>query len=59
MRDFLILFKREVKMQFPRPQKGRTDWFGSLVTLLITLAIAVVFIILVRFKDEFVAFFKV
>ena len=47
MRDFLILFKREVKMQFPRPQKGRTDWFGSLVTLLITLSIAVVFIILV------------
>lgn len=48
MREFLILFKHEIKMQFPmKRQKGKIDIVGSLLSLLTTLLVAVVFIWLV------------
>ncbi|MBO5457792.1 MAG: hypothetical protein J6A24_02415 [Clostridia bacterium] len=48
MREFWILFKHEFKMQFPlRPQKGRFDFIGSLLSLLTTVLVAAVFVLLV------------
>ena len=48
MREFLILFKHEIKMQFPtRHQKGKIDIVGSLLSMLTTLLVAVAFIWLV------------
>ena len=48
MDKFLILFKHELKMQFPlRPQKGRKfDFLGSLLSVLMVVLIAAVFVIL-------------
>ena len=48
MREFLILFKHEFKMQFPfRAHKGRFDLIGSLLSLLTTVLVGAVFVILV------------
>ena len=48
MREFLILFKHEMKMQFPlKPQKGKLDIIGTALSLLTTVLVAVVFIMLV------------
>ena len=53
MRDFLILFKHEFKMQFPfRSQKGRVDIIGSFLSLLTTVLVAAVFIMLVSTVAE-------
>lgn len=48
MDKFLILFKHELKMQFPlKPQKGkRFDILGSLLSVLMVVLIAAVFVIL-------------
>lgn len=47
MKEFLVLFKRELKMQFPfRSRKGQHDVLGGLLTGLITLIISGVFIFL-------------
>ena len=48
MDKFLILFKHELKMQFPlKPQKGRkVDILGSLLSVLMVILIAAVFVIL-------------
>ena len=51
MREFLILFKHEMKMQFPLPflskgRKQKPDIIGSLLSLLTTLLVACVFIAL-------------
>ena len=48
MREFLILFKHEMKMLFPmKRQKGKIDILGSLLSMLTTLLVAVAFIWLV------------
>lgn len=48
MREFWILFKHELKMQFPlRSQKGKFDFIGSLLSLLATVLVAAVFVLLV------------
>ena len=48
MREFLILFKHEFKMQFPfRSQKGRFDLIGSFLSLLTTFLVVAVFVMLV------------
>ena len=48
MRNFLILFKHEMKMQFPRKsKKEKLDISGMALSLLATLLVAVVFIVLV------------
>ena len=48
MREFLILFKHEMRMQFPlKRQKGKMDILGSALSILTTLLVAVVFIWLV------------
>ena len=46
MRNFLILFKHELKMQFPiKPQKGRKiDFFGALLSVLMIALISVVLV---------------
>lgn len=48
MDKFLILFKHELKMQFPiKPEKGkRVDILGSLLSVLMVLLISAVFVIL-------------
>ena len=51
MREFLILFKHEMKMQFPlqflsKGRKQKPDIIGSLLSLLTTLLVACVFIAL-------------
>ena len=48
MDKFLILFKHELKMQFPlKPQKGRKfDFLGSLLSVLMVVLISAVFVIL-------------
>ena len=48
MDKFLILFKHELKMQFPlKPQKGKkVDILGSLLSVLMVILIAAVFVIL-------------
>lgn len=48
MKEFLILFKHEMRMQFPlKRQKGRLDILGSALSLLTTLLVAVIFVWLV------------
>ena len=48
MREFWILFKHEMKMQFPmKPQKKKLDIGGTALAFLTTLLVAAVFIILV------------
>lgn len=48
MRQFLVLFKHELKMQFPlKRQKGKPDFLGTALSLLTTLLVAVVFVALV------------
>ena len=48
MDKFLILFKHELKMQFPlKPQKGRKfDFLGSLLSVLMVVLISAVFVVL-------------
>lgn len=48
MDKFLILFKHELRMQFPiKPQKGKKiDFLGSLLSVLMVVLIAAVFVIL-------------
>ena len=48
MSNFLTLFKHELKMQFPlKPQKGRKfDFLGSLLSVLMVVLIAAVFVVL-------------
>lgn len=48
MDNFLILFKHELRMQFPlKPQKGKkVDILGSLLSVLMVILIAAVFVIL-------------
>ena len=48
MNSFLILFKHELKTQFPlKPQKGKKiDVFGTLLSVLMVLLVSAVFIIL-------------
>ena len=48
MKEFLILFKHEMKMQFPlKRQKGKRDFLGALLSLLTTLIVVVAFVVLV------------
>ena len=48
MKEFLILFKHDMRMQFPlKRQKGRLDILGSALSLLTTLLVAVIFVWLV------------
>ncbi len=48
MREFFILFRHEFKLQFPlKPQKGKFDLIGSLLSLLTTVLVAAVFVLLV------------
>ena len=47
MREFWVLFKHEFKMQFNTRQKGKFDFIGSLLSLLTTLLVGVVFVVLV------------
>ena len=48
MREFLILFKHEMKMQFPlKRQKGKIDIVGTALSLFATVLVAVVFVMLV------------
>jgi len=47
MREFWVLFKHEFKMQFHTRQKGSFDLLGSLLSLLTTLLVGVVFVMLV------------
>lgn len=48
MREFLILFKHEFKMQFPfKAQRGRFDLLGSLLSLLTTVLVGAVSVILI------------
>ena len=48
MKEFLILFKHEMKLQFPlKRQKGKIDILGSALSFLTTLLVAVVFVLLV------------
>ncbi len=47
MKDFLILFKYELKLQFPRrPKKERVDIVGNLMSILISLLVIAVFVML-------------
>ncbi len=48
MKEFLVLFKYELKMQFPiKRQKGKPDIIGSILSLLTTVLVAAVFVLLV------------
>lgn len=48
MREFLILFKHEIKRQFPiKRQKGKPDIMGRALSLFATLLVAAVFVMLV------------
>ena len=48
MREFLILFKHELKTQFPiKPQKGKVDVLGSILSTLMTLLIVATFVSLI------------
>ncbi len=48
MREFFVLFRHEFKLQFPlKPQKGKFDLIGSLLSLLTTVLVVVVFVLLV------------
>jgi hypothetical protein len=46
MRQFLILFKHEFRMQFPEKKKGSIDIIGTALSLLITMLILGVFVYL-------------
>lgn len=46
MRHFLVLFKHEFRMQFPRKRKGRTDIMGNALSWMITILILGVFVYL-------------
>ena len=47
MKDFLILFKYELKLQFPRrPKKEKPDIVGNLMSLIISLLVIAVFVML-------------
>ena len=48
MREFLILFKHELKTQFPiKPQKGKVDVLGGILSTLMTLLIVATFVSLI------------
>ena len=46
MKQFLILFKHEFRMQFPEKKKGRIDVIGTALSFLITMLILGVFVYL-------------
>ena len=61
MNSFLILFKHELKMQFPlKPQKGkRIDILGTLLSVLMVILISAVFVVLLSSVVENYAAVKV
>ena len=55
MKHFLILFKHEFRMQFPKRKKDRIDIVGTALSLLITLLILGVFVyLLATVADNYV-----
>ena len=55
MKHFLILFKHEFRMQFPKSKKDRIDIVGTALSLLITLLILGVFVyLLATVADNYV-----
>ena len=61
MNSFLILFKHELKMQFPlKPQKGkRIDILGATLSVLMVILISAVFVVLLSSVVENYAAVKV